>query len=300
MLIIDEAAESKLTKILEDIRSQSAMSTARLIHFKLSELKRRVSEEGRKNIIASVQRYIPGNATQLYFCEDGDVIILVQGVAKKDIRQLIFDIAIKFHRPPTDEFAELYDLNAQVNKLLLLVEHKTEKRRKMVESAQKQKETEQTKRKHHAILNHGGAGEKTHDIAARRRQRGKPELMIIEDDAFSCRLVENVLQKQYPLTALSNAELAIATYVSKAPDVLFLDINLPNVTGHELLEKIISIDPEAYIIMLSGNSDQANIMQAMKNGAKGFIGKPFTSEKLFQYIDRCPTISEKSGMSAHA
>ncbi len=65
---------------------------------------------------------------------------------------------------------------------------------------------------------------------------------------------------------------------------------MPDVTRHELLEKIITIDPEAYIIMLSGNASQANIVQAMSLGAKGFIAKPFSREKIFQYIDRCPTI----------
>jgi two-component system chemotaxis response regulator CheY len=129
------------------------------------------------------------------------------------------------------------------------------------------------------------------EIDQRRSSRKSPHFMIIEDDVFSRRLVENVLQKQYPLTGLGEATNSLQTYSRIAPDLLFLDINLPDVTGHELLERIISIDPKAYVIMLSGNADRENIMQAMRKGAKGFVAKPFTKDKLFQYIERCPTIA---------
>ncbi len=95
------------------------------------------------------------------------------------------------------------------------------------------------------------------------------------------------------MTGLSVATYALDKYTNIAPDILFLDINLPDVTGHELLEKILILDPDAYVIMLSGNCDRDNITQAISKGAKGFIAKPFTKDKLFQYIDRCPTIALK-------
>jgi two-component system chemotaxis response regulator CheY len=148
---------------------------------------------------------------------------------------------------------------------------------------------QQHERKRQAILN-GGQQVKSEDIISRRASRETPELMMIEDDAFSRRLVENVLQKQYSITGLGEATLALETYARIAPDLLFLDIDLPDVTGHELLEKILKLDPNAYVIMLSGNCDRENITQAMSKGAKGFVAKPFTRDKLFQYITRCPTI----------
>ena len=133
--------------------------------------------------------------------------------------------------------------------------------------------------------------QQSQNITQRRAKRNHPEIMIIEDDPFSRRLVENTLLKKYPLTGLAEATYALDTYTRIAPDVLFLDINLPDVTGHELLEKIIIIDPDAYVVMLSGNSDRHNITQAMSKGAKGFVAKPFSKEKLFHYIEHCPTIT---------
>jgi DNA-binding NtrC family response regulator len=115
--------------------------------------------------------------------------------------------------------------------------------------------------------------------------------MLIEDDAFSRKLVENVVGKQYEITSLATADQALNTYARTAPNLLFLDIDLPDVTGHELLAKIMALDPEAHVVMLSGNADRENISKALGIGAKGFVAKPFTRDKLFQYISRCPTIT---------
>ena len=81
-------------------------------------------------------------------------------------------------------------------------------------------------------------------------------------------------------------------YVTHAPDVLFLDIELPDITGHDVLQKVLEMDPDAFVIMLSGNGNKENIFKAMKTGAKGFVGKPFTKDKLLQYILKCPKAHE--------
>ena len=289
MILIDEGAEIKLTKALEALRAEP--NTTRCIYFSLMD-KPTVPGMTEK-IIASVQQHLASLNTQVYLCEDGDICILAPTIPTKEARKFILDIAEHANMPASDDWVGFYELALQVSKLLVTLEKKLEKRRKEAEAIQKQHAMQQAERKRQTILNNSAPSHKLHDIAARRKTRSKPELMIIEDDAFSRRLVENVLQKQYHLTALDTADLALATYANLAPDMLFLDINLPDVTGHELLERIIALDPNAYVIMLSGNCDQTNITQAMSKGAKGFIAKPFTRDKLFQYIDRCPTIALK-------
>ena len=82
-------------------------------------------------------------------------------------------------------------------------------------------------------------------------------------------------------------------YVNKAPDVLFLDIGLPDINGHDVLERLFKLDPQAYVVMFSGNGDRENVLKAVELGAKGFVGKPFTQEKLIQYIEKSPFIQEK-------
>lgn len=285
MIVIDELADAKLIQKLEAFKSEPDLT--KCIYFHLTD---KPSIDGLKDkIIKSAQQHIFSHDLHLYLCEDGDIFILSPSIFNKPAKEFILEVASYTNTVVNSDFVEFHEIKGHINKLLFVLEQKQEKRHKAEEAIYQEKEKQRAIQKRQEILNGSALGKKG-DIGERRIKRGSPQFMIIEDDAFSRRLVENVLQKQYQLTALGSAELAIATYVNLAPDILFLDINLPDVTGHELLEKIIELDPEAYIIMLSGNADQANIMQAMTHGAKGFIAKPFTREKLFQYISRCPTI----------
>ena len=289
MIIIDKAADSKLINKLEAFRLEPDLT--RCIYVKL--MNKAPIPKIKEKIIESAQINIFSPSLQIYLCEDGDIFVLAPSLNNKDANKFILEIVAYANIPANQNFVELYEVRLNINNLLVILEKKIEKRHNEAQTTQQKIEMEQVQRKRQMILNNNIPNNILHNIAQKRNSRNKVEFMIIEDDAFSRRLVENVIQKQYPLTALATADLAIATYSNLAPDLLFLDINLPDVTGHELLEKIITIDPDAYVIMLSGNCDQANIMQAMKQGAKGFIAKPFTRDKIFQYIERCPTIWAK-------
>ncbi len=295
MLLIDEGADVKLATALEALKE--APDASRCIYFNLMGMP---AMTGLKEaIIDAARKHIGISNPQLYFCDDGDICILAPTLISKDARSFILDIVTFLNRPATDDWVSFYDVSQHVHKLLITVEQKLEIRRAREAAAQKLLEQQQQERKREAILK-GGIAESADDIKGRRANRATPELMMIEDDAFSRRLVENVLQKKYPLTALAEATHALSSYARLAPDLLFLDINLPDVTGHDLLERILLIDPDAYVIMLSGNADQNNIVQAMSKGAKGFIAKPFTKDKLLQYIDRCPGIASKQQTHSHA
>ena len=77
------------------------------------------------------------------------------------------------------------------------------------------------------------------------------------------------------------------------PDMIFLDIGLPDVTGLEILDEIFQIDPKAHVVMLSGNGSRDNVVGAIQKGARDFIGKPFTVEKLHVAMTKCVFIQEK-------
>lgn len=294
MIIIDESADIKLAATLETLKATPG--TTRCIYFNL--MGKNAIETVKEHVIALARQHITSTDTQMYLCEDGDICILAPTLARKDGREFIIDVASRINEPISDAWVGFYEVSPQINKLLMTVEKKLENRRKADAALKILHERQQVERKRHAILS-SSVSTSSEEITSRRAARSHPEFMIIEDDAFSRKLVENVLQKQYHMTGLGTADRALATYASLAPDMLLLDINLPDVTGHELLEKIIALDPDAYVIMLSGNCDQENIMQAMKRGAKGFIAKPFTRDKLFQYIDRCPTLAGKQRGNTH-
>jgi CheY-like chemotaxis protein len=281
MLVIDTEADAKLIKALEAIRTQPY--AAQCVYFKLANMP--LPQDMAPTVVNAARFHITGDDIQIYLCEDGDIFVLTHAIHPKAARLLMLEIASYAGRPLSDQFAEHYDLKISAGKLLVLLQAKEDKRllRKEAEEAERQRAVAQHKREW--ILQ--AAPVDSAAIASKRAARHEPHLMIIEDDAFTRRLVESTVQKHYPITALGTAEKALITYASTAPNLLFLDINLPDVTGHELLERIMALDPQAYVVMLSGNADRDNIMHAMQRGAKGFIAKPFTREKLFQYIDRC-------------
>jgi len=286
MIITGENVNSKLAQALKGL---TKLDGKHCIH--LYKIEGEV-EQVRQKITKLVQAYLPG--ADIYICEDEEIYLLTYSSSVKECKEALLSIAAALGLMP-DKAGEIFNLVLQNGALLSSLEKKHESR-KPQEIGEKRAAQEQavisSALKRQEILGQG-VNKNSAEIAAQRNLRSEPRIMIIEDDPFSRRLVENVLQKQYNLTGLSSAEDALYTYAEISPDLLFLDINLPDVTGHELLEKIIALDPKAYVVMLSGNADRNNVVQAIERGAIGFIAKPFSRDKLFQYIDRCPTISRE-------
>lgn len=287
MLIIDEEADVKLCKLLEQMRSKPI--SARCIYLALNTQ----AESIRDAVATAARTHIGETDLSIYYGEDGDVVLMAPTIHRKGGQDCIAEIARNVQEPLAEGWAQLFELPLHLNPLLVKLEPKLKQRQDLKEEEKSHIKLQALERQRRAILT-GALPANAESIAQRRASHAQPELMLIEDDPFTRRLVDNVLSKQYRLTALGEASTAIDTYVRLAPDILFLDINLPNVTGHELLERIVEIDPAAYVIMLSGNADRDNITQAMSKGAKGFVAKPFTREKIIQYIEKCPTIRHDS------
>ena len=279
MILIDEDVDLKLAAALESLRDKP--DATRCIYFSLMD---KPAIAGiKEKIIASAKQHIATVDTKVYLCGDADICILAPIINSKAGKEFILDVAAHANMPANGEWVTFFEVSLQINKLLITVEQKLEKLRKQEEELQKLTEQQRHERKRRYILS-GGSSSTSEEIKSRRCNRCAPELMMIEDDLFSRRLVENVLQKKYNMTGLSEATYALDKYTNIAPDLLFLDINLPDVTGHELLEKILILDPDAYVVMFSGNSYLDNVTNALSNGASGFISKPFKKEKMRQYI----------------
>lgn len=122
------------------------------------------------------------------------------------------------------------------------------------------------------------------EASTRRAARQPLHVMVVEDDAMTRRIVANNFKQHYALITAENAEQAVANYLLHAPDVVFLDIGLPDTNGFEVLRQIMACDPGAYVVMLSGNSYLDNVTHALGAGASGFVAKPFRPEKLNRYI----------------
>lgn len=128
-------------------------------------------------------------------------------------------------------------------------------------------------------------------LADRRALRRKNVVEVADDDMYMRMLVKKGLGPRCEVVEIADGMQILDTYQAKAPDILFLDIHMPNMNGTNVLQQILAIDPKAFVVMLSADSSRDNVEYAAHNGAKGFLTKPFTKEKLEEYLTKCPTIS---------
>lgn len=114
--------------------------------------------------------------------------------------------------------------------------------------------------------------------------QGCAKVLLVEDDPVTRWMVRNALKHQCSFATADCGNKVFSMYSSFQPDVVFLDINLPDKNGYEILHWIMRNDPGARVVMFSSNDDLDNITSALDSGAKGFVAKPFLKEQLLHYI----------------
>lgn len=129
-------------------------------------------------------------------------------------------------------------------------------------------------------------------LSARRKRRDEPLIMMVEDDRFTAHYTSSILSNEFDLIICRDGEDAVMNYIEKVPDIVFLDIHLPGVTGHEVLEAINAADPDAFVVMLSVDSARDSIISANQKGARKFIKKPFSKERLIETVKSSPFVRE--------
>lgn len=83
-----------------------------------------------------------------------------------------------------------------------------------------------------------------------------------------------------------NARAGMKMYEEKRPDILFLDLDMPEISGMTALRSIKKQDPSAFIVIVSGESQVENVKEALKLGAKGFVVKPYSMQKIIGMLDK--------------
>jgi two-component system, chemotaxis family, chemotaxis protein CheY len=130
-------------------------------------------------------------------------------------------------------------------------------------------------------------------LLAERLERKEKVILVVEDDMYIRELLGKPFQSKGKVVRLDDAENIVETYLQILPDIVFLDIHLPGGSGLDCLAEILSFDDSAYIVIVSIDTAKENIFAAQKLGAKGFVAKPFTPEKLMAVYNKCPTLSFK-------
>ncbi len=118
----------------------------------------------------------------------------------------------------------------------------------------------------------------------RTQETKKLKILLVEDVMMFLSIAQELLKDHYIKTA-KTAKEAVDVYSSYKPDITFLDIALPDGTGHDVLKNIREIDKSAYVIMVTASRAQEDIDLAVKNGANGYIMKPYSHENISSSIE---------------
>ncbi len=123
-----------------------------------------------------------------------------------------------------------------------------------------------------------------------RGKNKKNIVMVVDDDLFINKVISVGLKDLAEIVVVKDGSEVLSKYKEHTPDMVLLDIHLPNISGLELLNKLLEFDPQAYIIMLSADSSKDNVLQTKFKGAKGFLAKPFPVERVIEYYNQSPTV----------
>ena len=113
-------------------------------------------------------------------------------------------------------------------------------------------------------------------------------ILLVDDAVFMRMKLKDILEKNgYEVVAeAQNGLEAIEKYKSEKPDLVTMDITMPEMDGVTALKKIKEFDPSAKVIMCSAMGQQSMVMDAIQAGAVDFIVKPFDNERVLESIKK--------------
>ena len=115
-----------------------------------------------------------------------------------------------------------------------------------------------------------------------------PRVLIVDDLPFMRSLLSDIVNDAGMKVAgrAENGRDALSVYVGTEPDVVLLDIAMPEMDGITALRKLRQLDGEARVVMCSALGEQQMIVRAIQLGARDFVIKPFQPERVISAITR--------------
>lgn len=114
------------------------------------------------------------------------------------------------------------------------------------------------------------------------------KIMIVDDAAFMRMTIKNCLSKAgyENLIEAADGQIALETYQSEKPDLVIMDITMPNMDGIQALQAIKAADPSAKVVMCSAMGQESMVVDAIHLGALDFIVKPFKPDRILQTVTK--------------
>jgi len=110
-------------------------------------------------------------------------------------------------------------------------------------------------------------------------------VLVVDDEKDITSVVEeHFTSLGYQVDVANHGTAALVQAAALRPDVVLLDVNMPEVSGDELLNRLLAIDPTVPVVMLTGNADEDLARSFLRRGALDFVAKPFKLSMLEQVI----------------
>ena len=227
------------------------------------------------------------NDCDMVCCEDGDLLLISKHLAFDEMETLAIDMCTRLDLitvPELHSYDVCKDWRSILDVLQTIEPPQTAPATSSPISLAPLLEGENTLPEHNPFGDMEALREVFDAVRQARPSRNPIHILLVEDDTVTRRLVSNLFKGDFAIITAETAEEAITNYMLYAPDIVFLDIGLPDRDGFDVLTQLVNYDDDAYIVMFSGNSYLSNVTQAMTSGASGFIAKPFKRETLNHYI----------------
>ncbi|SKC74350.1 response regulator [Maledivibacter halophilus] len=113
-------------------------------------------------------------------------------------------------------------------------------------------------------------------------------ILIVDDAAFMRMMIRDILTKNgYEILGeAENGQKAVEKFKELNPDLVIMDITMPEVDGIQAVKEIKKISPDAKIVMCSAMGQQAMVIESIQAGAKDFIVKPFQADRVLEAVKK--------------
>jgi two-component system chemotaxis response regulator CheY len=113
------------------------------------------------------------------------------------------------------------------------------------------------------------------------------KVLVVDDAAFMrLRTAKVLTEAGHTVVEAENGRRAVDLYAVERPDVVLMDITMPEMDGLAALAEIKRVDPSAKVAMLTAMGQQTIVLQAIKAGARDFVVKPFEPERVLGAVEK--------------
>lgn len=113
------------------------------------------------------------------------------------------------------------------------------------------------------------------------------KILVVDDAEFlRVRISKMLVGDGYEVIEAENGLLALNAYKAQKPDVVLMDITMPEMDGLTALREILAVDSGAKVIMLTALGQESVVLEAIKSGAKDFIVKPFERDRVIGALQK--------------